>query len=135
MDLTTVSGVRAQLEAQPLWIAGWQKGRSLEGADSAYRGVWNYHIIYLYHIFYRSSRNNVQKGTNTAERTQELRSQNSGVRQVMGAKNSASLRADQCPVFFVFAAAGSWLLAPGSWLLAPGSWLLAPGSWLLAPGS
>jgi hypothetical protein len=54
---------------------------------------------------------------------------------VMGAKNSASLRADQCPVFFVFAAAGSWLLAPGSWLLAPGSWLLAPGSWLLAPGS
>ena len=109
MDLTTVSGVRAQLEAQPLWVAGWQKGRSLEGADSAYRGVWNYHIIYLYHIFYRSSRNNVQKGTNTGERTQglknarsqELRSQNSGVQQAMGAKNSASLRADRCHAFFV----------------------------------
>src|ERR1700694_3013617 len=78
MDLTTVSGVRAQLETQPLRVAGWQKGRSLEGADSAYRGVLNYHSGYLYHIFYGSSRNNVQKRTNTAERTQGLK--DSGVR-------------------------------------------------------
>ena len=80
MDLTTVSGVRAQLEAQSLWVAGWQKGRSLEGADSAYRGVLNYHIIYLYHIFYRSSRNNVQKGRILRRGLKNSGVKNSGVR-------------------------------------------------------